>query len=140
MQDHDLDGRNGGSDSNGGVTRLLVQTDPVSRTPEYQYNGGRLRHVVLFCFKSIGKSMLLEGITGNRLPTATAKLIIVRRRRLQCWMRNAGAVWSRPAIIPSALANANAHSADHGETPHPWAPGRMSWAQLAWRWGEVRTK
>jgi len=36
----------------------------------------------------------------------------------------------RPEIVPSAPVNANAHSADHGETPHPSALARMSWARL----------
>jgi hypothetical protein len=36
----------------------------------------------------------------------------------------------RPVIIPSAPAKANAHAADHGETSHPSALARMSWAQL----------
>jgi Putative transposase len=32
--------------------------------------------------------------------------------------------------FPSAPVNANAHSADHGETPHPSTLVRMSWARL----------
>ncbi len=36
----------------------------------------------------------------------------------------------RAAIVPSAPANANASSAEHGDAPHPSAPARISWARL----------
>jgi hypothetical protein len=36
----------------------------------------------------------------------------------------------RAEIIPSAPANANASSADHGDAPPPSPLARMSWARL----------
>jgi hypothetical protein len=36
----------------------------------------------------------------------------------------------RPAIVPAGTVNAQAHSADHGETLPPSVLARLSWAQL----------
>jgi hypothetical protein len=36
----------------------------------------------------------------------------------------------RAAIVPTAPANANASSAEHGDVLHPSAPARISWARL----------
>lgn len=43
----------------------------------------------------------------------------------------------RPAIVPSPPANATDNPSGHGETPHPSAPVRLSWARLLKRVSDI---